>query len=92
MGQAKGCLWYRKGKLRDLGNPGTFEPAAIPDAIVWEGQDIEFGVEERDEWEPEEVSDALHQEFFDLIPVQPPSDPAPTRVDDQHQEKPYGYL
>jgi hypothetical protein len=88
MGQAKGCLWYRKGKLRDLGNPGTFEPAAIPDAIVWEGQDIEFGVEERDEWEPEEVSDALHQEFFDLIPVQPPSDPAPTRVDDQDGHQP----
>jgi hypothetical protein len=87
MGQAKGCLWYRKGKLRDLGNPGTFEPAAIPDP-VWEGQDIDFGMQERDDWEPEEVSDALDQEFFDLIPVQPPPDPAPTRVDDQEGQQP----
>ena len=45
MGQAKGCLWYQKGKLRDLGNPGTFEPAAIPDP-VWEGQDIDFGMQD----------------------------------------------
>ena len=87
IGQAKDCLWYRKGKLQDLGNPGTFEPVAIPDP-VWEGQDIDFGMQERDNWEPEEVSDALDQEFFDLIPVQPPPDPAPTRVDGQEGQQP----
>jgi hypothetical protein len=83
MGQAKGCLWYRKGKLRDLGNPGTFEPAVIPNTMVWEEQDVEVGQpeEERDECEPDEVSDTWHQGLFDLIPVQPLPNPVPSRDD-----------
>ncbi|KAG1836102.1 hypothetical protein C8R48DRAFT_553268, partial [Suillus tomentosus] len=74
MGQAKGCRWYRKGKLRDLGNPGTFERAVIPDTLVEEGEDMNVDEGDRgvDEWDPEDAQEAWNEELFDLIPMQPP--------------------
>ncbi|KAG2747731.1 hypothetical protein P692DRAFT_20737370 [Suillus brevipes Sb2] len=90
MGQAKGCQWYCKGKLRDLGNPGTFEHAVIPDALVEDGEDMNVDEGDRgvDEWDPQDAQEAWNQELFDLIPTQPPTDRAPARSESPEVEEP----
>ncbi|KAG1894246.1 uncharacterized protein F5891DRAFT_961796, partial [Suillus fuscotomentosus] len=88
MGQTKGCLWYHKGKLRDLGNLGTFECTVIPDTLVAEGEDMPVDEGGVDECDPEDVNEAWNQELFDLIPVQPPADHAPSRSDSAQAEEP----
>ncbi|KAG1812791.1 uncharacterized protein BJ212DRAFT_1482859 [Suillus subaureus] len=90
MGQATGCQWYHKGKLRDLGNPGMFEHTVIPDALVEEGEDMNMDEGDRgiNEWDPEDAQEAWNQELFDLIAMQPPTDCAPARLESPEVEEP----
>jgi len=87
LGQSKGCSWYKKGKLRDLGEEGTFEHARTPDVIVGEEQeaDVDQNSEAGSEWDPEEAMQQLDEELYDLIDLQAPSDPAPSRSEDAPQ-------
>ena len=79
LSQARGCQWYKKGKLKDLEMdievieelPPNFLPYIPPHA--------------EDEEHPYNVLDQLDHELFDLIPAQPlPSWPSSL----QHDEDP----
>ena len=87
LGQSKGCSWYKKGKLRDLGEEGTFEHVCTPDILV--GEEQETGVDQNSEagseWDPEEAMQRLDEELYDLIDFQAPSDPAPSPSEDASQ-------
>ncbi|KAG1742090.1 hypothetical protein EDD22DRAFT_851632 [Suillus occidentalis] len=81
MGQAKRCQWYCKGKFRDLGNL---------DALVEDQEDMNMdeGDGGVDEWNPQDAQKVWNEELFDLIPMQPPTDCAPTRSESPEVEKP----
>ena len=78
MSQAKGCRWYRKGKLRDLGILDAPESEPVVGGEEDAAEENEY---QGDLWDPQDVMDELHHELFDLIPVQPPPDPAPSPED-----------
>jgi len=79
MSQAKGCKWYRKGKLRDLGiHDSIYEDVELEPFVGEEQNADEENGHNGDQWDPQEVMEELHDELFDLIPIHPPSDPVPS--------------
>ncbi|KAG2113381.1 hypothetical protein DEU56DRAFT_699037, partial [Suillus clintonianus] len=74
MSQAKGCQWYRKGKLRDLGihDDANDDTELEPFVGEEENADEENGCN-GDQWDPQEFMEEFHDEQFDLIPICPPS-------------------
>ena len=79
MSQAKGCKWYRKGKLRDLGiHDSIYEDVELEPFVGEEQNADEENGHNGDQWDPQEVMEELHDELFDLISIHPPSDPVPS--------------
>ena len=90
---AKGCQWYKKGKLRALTLPGEF--AVDEDVLMREvnsplPEELEGRMEEE---EPGQVMEDFHDRLFDLIPIGDPAErprsPDPSsaldmRVEDVH--------
>lgn len=71
MGQAKECLWYHEGKLRDLRNLGTFEYAVVPDTLVVEGKDMYMNERDRGvgEWDPKYGTKSYLTSYLYNIPL-----------------------